>query len=72
VRIREQRDLGKEQGGYTAEYTAASIEELDQQYADGEIERHAYFMKKRVLVRLYLKATTSPRRRRRDESDWLD
>ena len=40
----------------------ARIAELEAQYAAGEIERHAYFEKKRSLVHIYLKATTSPKR----------
>ncbi|KUF05852.1 hypothetical protein [Leucobacter sp. G161] len=57
--------------GGASRYEAAAAEEtlreLDEQYARGEIERHAYFEKKRSLVRLFLKATTSPQRRPRDD-----
>jgi hypothetical protein len=41
------------------------IAELEEQYAAGEIDRHAYLEKKRGLVRLFLKATTQPKRRRK-------
>ncbi|WP_283242026.1 hypothetical protein [Leucobacter manosquensis] len=37
--------------------------ELESQYAAGELERHAYFLKKRALVRQFVKATTNPSRR---------
>ena len=57
--------------GQSSRYDAAAAEEtlreLDEQYARGEIEPHAYFEKKRSLVRLFLKSTTSPKRPRRDE-----
>lgn len=53
--------------GFDSEYTAASIAELEQQRERGEIEPHAYLVKKQALVRLYLKSTTKPRRRLRDE-----
>ncbi|QNN63961.1 hypothetical protein H9L06_07205 [Leucobacter denitrificans] len=66
VRIRETTSIGS-----TSRFDAAAadetLRELEQQYADGEIEPHAYFEKKRMLVRLFLKATTSPRRPVRDE-----
>lgn len=29
-----------------------AIKELDQQYADGTMEKHAYFMKKRSLMKM--------------------
>lgn len=55
--------------GFDADYTAASIAELEQQRAAGQIEPHAYLIKQ-ALVRLYLKSTTKPRRRPRwDEGD---
>lgn len=53
--------------GFDSEYTAASIAELEQQRERGEIEPHAYLIKKQALVRLYLKSTTKPRRKQRDE-----
>ena len=47
--------------GFDADYTAASIAELEQQRAAGQIEPHAYLIKKQALVLLYLKSTTKPR-----------
>lgn len=44
-----------------------TLRELEEQYARGEIEPHAYLTKKRSLVRLFLKSTTSPKKRYRDE-----
>lgn len=57
--------------GFDTEYTAASIAELEQQRACGEIEPHAYLIKKQALVRLYLKSTTKPQRKRRSDYDEL-
>lgn len=51
---------------YTAESAEETLRELEEQYANGEIEKHAYFEKKRSLVSLYLKATTRPHRNRRE------
>lgn len=66
--IRESGDLDQARGGlFDADYTAESIAELEQQHEAGEIETHAYLIKKSSLVRLYLKATTTPRRRRYDD-----
>lgn len=35
-----------------AEITLDSIRELEEQYARGEMEQHAYFLKKRALIKL--------------------
>lgn len=67
MKIRENNDFNRKQGTYDADHAAAAIKELDQQRAAGEIEPHAYLTKKRSLVRLYLKATTTPRRKQYDE-----
>lgn len=67
MKIRENSDFNRAQGIYDADHAAAAIEELDQQRATGEIEPHAYLIKKRSLVRLYLKATTTPRRKQHDD-----
>lgn len=67
MKIRESSDFNREQGTYDADHAAAAIEELDQQRASGEIEPHAHLIKKRSLVRLYLKATTTPRRKQHDD-----
>lgn len=66
MRIRESTNIG---GGsrFTAESAEETLHELEQQYAAGEIERHAYFEKKRSLVRLFLKATTNPTRKPRTD-----
>lgn len=58
--------------GTASRFDAAAAEEtlreLEAQYCRGEIETHAYLIKKQSLVRLFLKATTSPRKRYREES----
>ena len=62
--IRESHEFDQDRGGlFDADYTAESIAELEQQHEAGEIDTRAYLMKKNALVRLYLKATTTPRRR---------
>lgn len=63
--IREESSISRDVGRFDAEYTAESIQELEEQRERGEIEPHAYLIKKQALVRLYLKATTSPRRKRK-------
>lgn len=68
--IREQGGLDGGASRYDASHAADVIAELDAQYAAGEIERHAYLTKKQSLVRLYLKATTAPRRRPRREENY--
>lgn len=65
--IREQQGLEVSASRFDAEHTAESIRELEEQYAAGEIEPPAYLMKKHALVRLYLKATTTPKRHIREE-----
>lgn len=67
MKIRENSDFNREQGIYDADHAAAAIAELDQQRENGEIEPPAYLVKKRSLVRLYLRATTTPRRKHYDE-----
>lgn len=62
VGIRESSGFSRSGSAYDAQHAADSIAELEAQYAAGEIERHAYFEKKRSLVQIYLKATTSPKR----------
>lgn len=57
--------------GYDTEYTAASIAELEQQRERGEIEAHSYLIKKQALVRLFLKSTTKPQRKKRGDHDEL-
>lgn len=68
VKIRHTEEVTRGPG-YDAEYTAASIAELEQQRERGEIEPHAYFIKKQALVRLFLKSTTKPVGRRCGEED---
>lgn len=67
--IRESNEFDYSRSRYELSTAAETIAELDEQYANGQIERHAYFEKKRSLVSLYLKQTTNPRRRRRDDYD---
>lgn len=68
--IRETSSIGS-----TSRFDAAAAEEtlaeLDDLYAAGEIEAHAYFEKKRSLVRLFVKAPTSPKRQIRDDGHEL-
>lgn len=54
---------------YDATAAAETLSELEAQYASGEIDARTYFDKKRTLVRLFLKATTSPKRRPRGDFD---
>lgn len=67
MRIWEETGISREVGRFDAEYTAESIQELEEQKERGEIEPHAYLIKKQALVKLYLKATTMPLRRREDK-----
>ncbi|MFF8816739.1 hypothetical protein ACF07D_01915 [Leucobacter sp. NPDC015123] len=68
MKIRANTTIG---GASRFDATAAeeTLRELEEQYARGEIERHAYFEKKSSLVRLFLKSTTSPRRKPRGDFD---
>ncbi|GBO98314.1 Putative acyl-CoA dehydrogenase YdbM [Eumeta japonica] len=47
--IRESSGFSRSGSAYDAQHAADSIAELEAQYAAGEIERHAYFEKKRSL-----------------------
>ena len=69
MKIWEENSVSRENGLFDAEYTAESIRELEEQREAGEIEPHAYLIKKQALVRLYLKATTTPRRKRKPYED---
>lgn len=71
MKIWEENSVSRDNGLFDAEYTAESIRELEEQKERGEIEPHAYLIKKNALVRLYLKATTSPRRKRKPYEDEL-
>lgn len=62
--IRESSGLDAGASRYDAAHASDVIAELEAQFSAGEIERHAYLEKKRGLVRLFLKASTEPRRRR--------
>ncbi|WP_440312692.1 hypothetical protein [Leucobacter chromiireducens] len=68
MRIRSSDEFDEQHSRFNAEAAEETLRELEEQYAAGEIERHAYFEKKQSLVRLFLKATTNPRRRRREEN----
>ncbi|PRI11224.1 hypothetical protein [Leucobacter massiliensis] len=61
--IRDSGALEPAASRYDAAHAERVIAELEAQYAAGDIERHAYLEKKRGLVRLFVKATTQPRRR---------
>lgn len=67
--IRENGRLDSSASRFTADSAEDTMRELEEQYARGDIEKHAYFQKKRSLVRLFLKGTTSPKRRYYDEYD---
>ncbi|KIP53386.1 hypothetical protein [Leucobacter komagatae] len=69
MKIRASNNIGGA-SRYDAAAAEETLRELDEQYARGEIERHAYFEKKRSLVRLFLKATTSPQRKPRGDFDY--
>lgn len=52
MRIREQLEIASADDLDQRADAAAAIRELEQQYERGEIETHAYFLKKRALVRM--------------------
>lgn len=62
MKIRETGSIG-DASRYDASAATETLAELEAQYATGEIDTHVYFAKKRSLVRIFLKATTSPMRR---------
>ena len=64
--IREEHSLGDGGSRFDASTAEETLRELEAQYAAGELSRHAYFEKKRGLVRLFVKSTTAPRRKRRE------
>ncbi|MCW2289430.1 hypothetical protein [Leucobacter luti] len=66
--IRSSTEFGEQYSRFDAAAAEDTLRELDEQFAAGEIEAHAYFEKKQSLVRLFLKATTNPRRIRRAEN----
>ncbi|GAA1599041.1 hypothetical protein [Leucobacter chromiireducens] len=68
MQIRSSEEFGEQHSRFDASAAEDTLRELEEQYAAGEIERHAYFEKKQSLVRLFLKATTNPRRRHREEN----
>lgn len=73
--IREEISFNRDGALFDSDYTAESIRELEDQYAAGQIEPHAYLIKKQALVRLYLRSTTAPRRQSRpfeSEEDSLE
>lgn len=61
--IRETTEIGAA-SRFDAAAAEETLRELDEQFAAGVIERHAYLEKKRSLVRLFVKSTTNPVRRR--------
>lgn len=66
--IRDSHEFGAQHSRFDASAAEETLRELDAQYAEGDIEAHAYFEKKQSLVRLFLKATTNPTRKRREEN----
>lgn len=67
MKIRSSAEFEHAHSRFEAASAAESIADLEEQYAAGKIEPHVYFERKHSLVRLYLKQSTSPRRRRRDD-----
>lgn len=65
--IRETSGFDGTHSRFDASAAEETMRELEDQHARGEIETHAYLIKKRSLVTLFLKATTNPKRRYRDE-----
>lgn len=49
MRVREETTI---RAGFGREDIIEAIRELEQQYADGEMEAHAYFIKKRSLIKM--------------------
>lgn len=68
MKIRTTNEFGARQSRFDAAAADETLRELDAQYAAGEIEPHAYLLKKQSLVRLFVKATTSPIRKHREEN----
>ncbi|MBC9953223.1 hypothetical protein ICM05_00990 [Leucobacter sp. cx-42] len=68
MKIRSDNSFGELQSRFDANAAKETLRELDEQYANGELERRTYFEKKRSLVQLFIKATTNPRRKHREEN----
>lgn len=66
--IRETSGFNASASRFDATAAEETLRELEDQHARGEIETHAYLIKKQSLVRLFLKSTTSPRKRYREEN----
>lgn len=64
--IREEHTLANGYSRFDASTAEETLQELEAQYEAGQLSRYAYFEKKQSLVRLFVKSTTSPRRKRRD------
>lgn len=52
MKIREQQTIIRPTRLERQQQTLESIAELDAQYEAGEIEQHAYLIKKRALIRM--------------------
>lgn len=65
MKIREADAFDERYARFDASAAEETIHELELQFQNGEIDRYTYFEKKRSLVRLFLKATTAPKRRPR-------
>lgn len=68
MKIRSANEFDTGQSRFDAAAADDTLRELDEQYAAGDIETHAYLLKKQSLIRLFVKATTSPVRRNREEN----
>lgn len=67
--VRETGGIDGSHSRFGAVAAEETLRELEAQHARGEIETHAYLIKKQSLVRLFVKATTTPRRVRRDDGE---
>lgn len=52
MRIRYTTEIPATSATYYRARIMEAIKELEQQHEDGEIETHAYFMKKRSLIKM--------------------
>ncbi|UOQ59784.1 hypothetical protein MUN76_12110 [Leucobacter rhizosphaerae] len=68
MKIRETSAFDGRQSRFDAAAAEDTLRELEEQFAAGDIDARSYLVKKQSLVRLFVKATTSPVRRRREEN----
>ena len=68
MKIRETSAFDGRHSRFDAAAAEDTLRELEEQFAAGDIDARSYLVKKQSLVRLFVKATTSPVRRRREEN----